>query len=66
MAVQGNLDPMALFAGPEVIRERVRDVLRRAGDSPGHVFNLGHGIHRDTPVESVEVLVEAVREESRR
>lgn len=60
-AVQGNLDPLALLAPEEVVRERVRDVLRRAGPGPGHVFNVGHGIHKDTPPESVAVLVEAVR-----
>jgi uroporphyrinogen decarboxylase len=65
-AVQGNLDPMVLLGPPEKIRERTRDVLRRAGDAPGHVFNLGHGVHKDTPLKSVEVLVTTVREESSR
>ncbi|MHC4861694.1 MAG: uroporphyrinogen decarboxylase [Planctomycetota bacterium] len=66
LAVQGNLDPMALLGPPDLVRERARDVLREAGDGPGHVFNVGRGLHRDTPIESVEVLVETVREESRR
>ncbi|MBI4319219.1 MAG: uroporphyrinogen decarboxylase [Chloroflexi bacterium] len=62
VAVQGNLDPMALFARPEVIREKVRDILERVGKRPGHVFNLGHGVHKDTPVEHVQALVELVHE----
>ncbi len=66
MAVQGNLDPAVLFGTEEVIRREVREVLRRAGARPGHVFNLGHGLHRKTPLRSVEALVTAVREESTR
>ncbi|MEW5946014.1 MAG: uroporphyrinogen decarboxylase [bacterium] len=59
-AVQGNLDPAALFLPPEKIRERVDDVLARAAGAPGHVFNLGHGIHPDTPVEHAVAMVDAV------
>jgi uroporphyrinogen decarboxylase len=66
MNVQGNLDPMALFAPPELLTERIRAVLAEAGDGPGHVFNLGHGLHKDTPVESVELLVRLVAEETGR
>lgn len=66
VAVQGNLDPIALFAPPEVIEEKVRDILARAGNRPGHIFNLGHGIHRDTPVDHVIALVDAVHKHSRR
>ena len=62
VAVQGNLDPMALFARPDVIREKVRDILTRVGKRPGHIFNLGHGIDKDTPVEHVQALVEFVHE----
>ena len=62
VAVQGNLDPMALFARPEVLREKVRDILERVGTRPGHVFNLGHGIHKDTPVEHAQALVAFVHE----
>lgn len=62
VAVQGNLDPMVLFARPEVISEKARDILVRVGKKPGHVFNLGHGIHKDTPVEHVKSLVDAVHE----
>jgi uroporphyrinogen decarboxylase len=66
MAVQGNLDPLVLLGSPREISEHVREVLRRAGDRPGHIFNLGHGIHRTTPPENVEVLVDTIREESAR
>jgi uroporphyrinogen decarboxylase len=62
MAVQGNLDPLVLLGSPETIRARVHDVLAGAGERPGHVFNLGHGIHKETPPENVQVLVDAVRE----
>lgn len=66
VAVQGNLDPMMLFAPTRVIEERVKDILERVGGRPGHIFNLGHGIHKDTPVEHVIALVEAVHKYSRR
>ena len=59
LPVQGNLDPSVLFAPPDEIRRRVHDVIRAAGPS-GHVFNLGHGIHKDTPIEGVEAAVEAI------
>ena len=59
-AVQGNLDPVALFAPQKVIEEKVRDILARAGAAPGHIFNLGHGILPETPVENAKVLVELV------
>ena len=61
-AVQGNLDPVTLFADKKLLRERAHDVLRRAGGRPGHIFNLGHGILPETPVENVLALVEYVRE----
>jgi len=57
---------VALFASPKEIRSRVADVLRRAGDRPGHIFNLGHGILPETPVENVVAMVEAVHELSAR
>ncbi len=63
-AVQGNLDPIALFAEPELLRRRVREVLALAGGRPGHIFNLGHGIVPGTPVENVQRVVEYVREYS--
>jgi uroporphyrinogen decarboxylase len=65
-AVQGNLDPVTLFADWDVLRERAADVLRRAASRPGHIFNLGHGILPETPVENVKRLVPFVHEESAR
>ena len=65
VALQGNLDPGALFAPPEEIRARVADVLARAG-SVGHIFNLGHGVLPQTDPEHVRAMVTAVRELSAR
>jgi len=62
VAVQGNLDPTALFAPEEVVRQRVADVLGSAGSAPGHIFNLGHGILPGTDPARVAAAVEAVRE----
>jgi len=62
VAVQGNLDPAALFASPAEIRRRVRAILGRAGGRPGHVFNLGHGVLPETPVDHVVAMVDAVHE----
>jgi uroporphyrinogen decarboxylase len=61
-AVQGNLDPAALFAPIPEIRTRVHELLKRTGTRPGHIFNLGHGILPETPVEHVKACVEIVRE----
>jgi uroporphyrinogen decarboxylase len=61
-AVQGNLDPIALFASPELIRNRVHGILTQAAGRPGHIFNLGHGIAPGTPVENVQAAVRFVRE----
>ncbi len=61
-AVQGNLDPITLFAEPDLIRNRVRNILAKAGGRPGHIFNLGHGIVPGTPVENVQAVVKFVRE----
>ena len=61
-AVQGNLDPITLFAGPRLLQQRVHEVLQRAGGRPGHIFNLGHGIVPGTPVENVQSVVRYVRE----
>jgi len=61
-AVQGNLDPAALFAEPTEIRHRARVILDQAAGRPGHIFNLGHGILPDTPVEHAAALVDAVHE----
>jgi len=65
VALQGNLDPGALFATPEAIRHETKRILERFGPGAGHVFNLGHGISQHTPPESVAVLVDAVHEMSR-
>lgn len=59
--VQGNLDPATLLAPLPVIRERVHDILRRAGPN-GYIFNLGHGILQHTPVDHVKAVVEMVHE----
>lgn len=66
VAVQGNLDPVLLFTSPSEVRRGVRDVLQRAGGRPGHVFNLGHGILPETPVDNVLALIDAVHELSRK
>jgi len=66
VGVQGNLDPVLLFTTPDEIRSAVRDVLRRADGRPGHIFNLGHGILPETPVDNVLALIDAVHEYSRR
>jgi uroporphyrinogen decarboxylase len=61
-AVQGNLDPVTLFASPAEIRRQAAAILARAGRRPGHIFNLGHGILPQTPVDHVRALVDAVHE----
>jgi uroporphyrinogen-III decarboxylase len=61
-AVQGNLDPAVLLADRDGIRRRAKEVLDDAGGRPGHIFNLGHGILPQTPVENAIALVEAVKE----
>jgi uroporphyrinogen decarboxylase len=64
VAVQGNLDPMVLYADLPFIRQRVQKILRQAAGRLGHIFNLGHGVLPDTPVEHVIELVKMVHEES--
>jgi len=66
VAVQGNLDPIALFAGLDEIRARARAILDQAAGRPGHIFNLGHGILPETPVDHVIALVDMVHEMSQR
>jgi uroporphyrinogen decarboxylase len=61
MGVQGNLDPAVLFAPVDVVEAAARDVLDRAAGRPGHVFNLGHGLHPETPLAAIERVVEVVR-----
>lgn len=61
VALQGNLDPVLLFAPPERIERGVRTILEKFGKGNGHIFNLGHGILPATPVENVKVFVNAVK-----
>ena len=62
VAVQGNLDPTALLAPVPEIRARAAAILGQAAGRPGHIFNLGHGILPQTPVDHVRALVDAVHE----
>jgi uroporphyrinogen decarboxylase len=61
-AVQGNLDPLALFGSPEQIRSRALEICRQGEAAPGHVFNLGHGILPQAPIPAVETLVRTVQD----
>jgi uroporphyrinogen decarboxylase len=63
-ALQGNLDPSMLYAPPERIREGVKKILEKFGKGSGHIFNLGHGILPDIPVEHAKAFVQIVKEES--
>jgi uroporphyrinogen decarboxylase len=63
-AVQGNLDPVVLFAPWKEVQTRALEILRRAGSRPGHIFNLGHGILPETPVENVKSLASLVQEQA--
>ena len=60
LAVQGNLDPLALLADGEKLVDAVRDILDAFAGRP-HIFNLGHGIHQETPIEHVERLIAVVK-----
>lgn len=60
-AIQGNLDPAVLFAPLPELKARVHELLKRTGSRPGHIFNLGHGILPETPVENVKAVVDFVR-----
>ncbi len=66
IAVQGNLDPVYLLAGPEAFSSHVDHILKTGGTMPGHIFNLGHGVLKQTPVEHVRALVDMVHERSQR
>ncbi|OTQ35319.1 uroporphyrinogen decarboxylase [Gilliamella apis] len=66
IAIQGNLDPSILYANRETIESQVESVLTDFGHYNGHIFNLGHGIHQDTPIEHVQYLVNAVHQQSKR
>lgn len=61
-AIQGNLDPVVLLSTPAEIRRRAKEILDQAAGRPGHIFNLGHGVLPQTPVENVIALVDAVHE----
>jgi uroporphyrinogen decarboxylase len=63
-AVQGNLDPVLLFADWKELKFRAENILRQAAARPGHIFNLGHGILPETPVENVKNLARFVQEYS--
>ena len=65
-AVQGNLDPLSLLADQNTLQQRVEEVLKQAGGRPGHIFNLGHGVLPQTPVENAQAVVEMVHDLSRR
>jgi uroporphyrinogen decarboxylase len=65
-AIQGNLDPAALFGPWEAVERKARDILARAGGRAGHVFNLGHGVLPDTPVDHLHRLVDLVHAETER
>lgn len=65
-AVQGNLDPVALYAPLHEIERRVEDILRRAAGRNGHIFNLGHGILPTTPIEHVEAAINMIHKLSQR
>lgn len=62
VALQGNMDPVALYAEPKIIREKVKTILAKYGPGSGHVFNLGHGILPDVNPEHVKAMVDAVHE----
>jgi uroporphyrinogen decarboxylase len=66
VAIQGNLDPVTLLGPPELIEREVRRILDDAGGRPGHIFNLGHGILPNTPVDHVAALIDMVHEYSSR
>jgi uroporphyrinogen decarboxylase len=65
VALQGNMDPVALYADPSIISEKVKTILHKYGSGSGHVFNLGHGILPDMNPDHVKAMVDAVHEHSR-
>ncbi len=65
VALQGNMDPSMLYASPQRIEQEVQSILAGFGEGPGHVFNLGHGIHLDVPPENAGVFVDAVHKYSK-
>ena len=65
-AIQGNLDPMTLLTPWDELKTHIDSVLVEAADRPGHIFNLGHGINKKTPVNAVKQLVDYIHERTRR
>lgn len=65
-AIQGNLDPAVLLASKEEVIKRAREIMKEIGKRNGHIFNLGHGIIKDTPEENVEILVKTVHKYGKR
>jgi uroporphyrinogen decarboxylase len=61
-AIQGNLDPAALFGSRSFVEAETKDILRRIGRAPGHIFNLGHGVLPGTPADSIKVLIDVVHQ----
>jgi uroporphyrinogen decarboxylase len=64
VAIQGNLDPVILLGKPDLIEKEVKRILGEAGGRPGHIFNLGHGVLPNTPLDHVTALVEMVHQYS--
>jgi uroporphyrinogen decarboxylase len=62
VALQGNLDPCVLYADPDTISAKAQEIISRFGNNPGHIFNLGHGIHQTVNPDHLGVLVDAVHE----
>ncbi|MFT5207029.1 MAG: uroporphyrinogen decarboxylase [Candidatus Omnitrophota bacterium] len=65
-AIQGNMDPLILYANKETIRARAKSILDQVGNRPGHIFNLGHGILPETPFEHAKYLIDIVHELSQK
>ena len=59
--IQGNLNPAALLADPNELKKQVELILKKAGGRPGHIFNLGHGVFPNTPVDQLKRVVEWVK-----
>ncbi|CUS97990.1 uroporphyrinogen decarboxylase [Candidatus Chrysopegis kryptomonas] len=66
VSIQGNLDPVVLLSEPDVVVREAVKILERYGEGDGHIFNLGHGILPETPVENVKILVQTVKSESQK
>jgi len=64
VALQGNLDPCVLYANPQTIKQEVKKILNQYGKTPGHIFNLGHGIHPKINPDHMKILIDTVHEQS--